>query len=129
LLTHRQQTVIAANRDPSHPTSKALLELPKGTGSKLIVVQYDASIESSAFDVVQQAQAQGVTHLDTVIANAAIVKGYPLVKDAVRSEMLEHYEVNVLGPVVLYQATRDLLQKSPRKPTFVFMGSGSGSLG
>ena len=78
---------------------------------------------------MKQAQAQGVAHIDTVIANAAIVKGYPLTKDAKRSEILEHYVVNVLGPVELYQATRDLLQKSTGKPIFVPLGSGAGALG
>ncbi|KAK0639653.1 hypothetical protein B0T16DRAFT_383366 [Cercophora newfieldiana] len=128
-LSQPNYTVIAANRDPNHPTSQALFELPKGAGSNLIVVKYDASQWDSAKDAVQQAQAQGVSHLDIVIANAAIAKSYPLVKDAVRSEMLEHYEVNVFGPIALYQATRDLLQKSPGKPVLALMGSGSGGLG
>ncbi|KXX76489.1 Norsolorinic acid ketoreductase [Madurella mycetomatis] len=128
-LSQPNHTVIAANRDPSHPTSQALADLPKGDGSKLIVVKYDASVERSAFDAVKQAQGQGIAHLDIVVANAAIVKHYPLAKDAQRSELLEHFKVNVLGPLELYQATRDLLQKSPGKPNLVLMGSGAGALG
>ncbi|KAH6628934.1 hypothetical protein F5144DRAFT_329224 [Chaetomium tenue] len=121
--------VIAANRDPSHPTSQALADLPKGDGSKLIVVKYDAGVEGAAFDALEQARGQGVTHLDVVVANAGIAKLYPLVKDAKRSDLLEHYHVNVLGPVELYQATRDLLEKSSGKPVFAILGSGAGALG
>ncbi|KAK0641684.1 hypothetical protein B0T16DRAFT_380607 [Cercophora newfieldiana] len=129
-LLRPNHTVIAANRDPTHPTSQALADLPKGDGSKLIVIKYDAATEQGAIDAVNQIQDYGVEHLDIVVANAAIVKHYPLVKDARRDEMLEHYQVNVLGPVALYQATRDLLQKSPSgKPIFAFMGSGAGALG
>jgi norsolorinic acid ketoreductase len=95
----------------------------------LIVAKYDASVEGSAFDVMAQIQGQEVTHLDIVVANAAIVTDYPLVKDAKRSDMLEYYQVNVLGPVELYQATRDLLQKSSGKPIFALMGSSAGALG
>ena len=40
----------------------------------------------------------------------------------------EHYEVNTLGPVVLFQAAHELLFKSPR-PTFVIVSSFIGSIG
>ena len=40
----------------------------------------------------------------------------------------DHYEVNTLGPVVLFQAAHDLLLKSPR-PTFVIISSFISSIG
>ncbi|KAK5659474.1 hypothetical protein OQA88_675 [Cercophora sp. LCS_1] len=128
-LSQPNHTVVAAVRDPGNSTSKALADLPKADGSKVIVVKLDAAIEKDAFDAVKTVQEQGISHLDIVVANAAIVKSYPFVKDAQRDELLEHYTVNVLGPVALYQATRDLLQKSTGKPIFAFMGSGAGALG
>lgn len=122
-------TVIAAVRDPGHPTSQALSQLPKGQGSGLMVVKYDASIEQDAFDMVKQLQEEhGLDHLDIVVANAGIAKGYPLVKDVTRDGILEHFQLNVLSVVSLYQATRELLHKSPNKPIFAPMGSGAGSL-
>jgi norsolorinic acid ketoreductase len=93
------------------------------------VVKYDASFEQSAFDAVKQATDHGVDHLDYVVANAGIAKGYPFVKDVKRADILEHIEVNVLSVVSLYQATRDLLRKSTMKPVFAIMGSGGGALG
>ncbi|KAK3290219.1 uncharacterized protein B0H64DRAFT_60796 [Chaetomium fimeti] len=129
LVALPNHTVIVANRDPRHPTSQALTELPRGDGSKLILAKYDASVEGAAFDAVKQIQGEGITHIDVVVANAAIAKLYPLVKEAKRSDLLEHYHVNVLGPVELYQATRDLLEKSPGKPMFTILGSAAGALG
>ncbi|KAJ5881068.1 uncharacterized protein N7473_012121 [Penicillium subrubescens] len=102
--------VVAAVRDPAHLTAQELAKLPTGEGSRIFVVKYDASIEQSAFDAVKEAIDQGVDHLDYVVANAAI-------------------EVNVLSVMSLYQATRDLIQKSTIKPVYAFMGSGAGTLG
>ncbi|KAI1122104.1 hypothetical protein F5Y10DRAFT_254869 [Nemania abortiva] len=121
--------VVAAVRNPAHQTAQALLELPTGSGSKLIVVKYDAGIWQSGFDAVKEVENQGVDHLDIVVANAGIANSYPYVKDVRPEDIREHVEVNVLSGVALYQATRELLQKSANKPVYVFMGSGAGALG
>jgi norsolorinic acid ketoreductase len=112
-----------------HPTAQDLAKLPTGEGSRIIVVRYDARVEQSAFDAVKEATDQGIDHLDYVVANAGIAKGYPFVKDVKRVDILEHIEVNVLSVVSLYQATRDLLQKSTINPVYAIMGSGAGALG
>lgn len=39
--------VIAANRDPEHPTSKALAELPTADGTSLLVVKIDATVRTA----------------------------------------------------------------------------------
>ena len=52
-----------------------------------------------------------------------------MVKDVKRSDLVEVFEINAFGPVSLYQATRDLLQKSEKKPIFAPVGSGAGALG
>jgi norsolorinic acid ketoreductase len=117
-------------RDPGHPTTRALADLPHGSGTTLITVQYDAGSEQGAADAIARLQTEhGIDHLDIVVANAGISKSLPLVKDAKWAEALEHVEVNVLGVVALYQAARDLLQRSAAKPIFAPVGSGAGSLG
>ncbi|KAK4443770.1 Norsolorinic acid ketoreductase [Podospora aff. communis PSN243] len=121
-LAQPNHTVIALNRSPS-PT---LDLLPRAPGSTLITLQYDASIPSSATNAIAALQEKGVSHLDIVIANAAILTGYPLVKDATREGLMEHYLVNVVGPLELYQAARGLLEKGER-PRFAIVGSGAGS--
>ncbi|CAG8283358.1 unnamed protein product [Penicillium olsonii] len=122
--------VVGAVRDPTHDSAQQLSSLPTGEGSRIILVKYDASIEQSAFDAVQEATEQGIDHFDYVVANAGIAKTFPLVKDAKRADLVEHHQVNVLSVLSLYQAVRDLLQKSTlSSPVFAIMGSGTGALG
>ncbi|KAM6483896.1 NAD(P)-binding protein [Trichoderma sp. SZMC 28011] len=129
-LSQPNYTVISANRDTSHPTSKALADLPKAEGSNLVVLKYDAGVEQDAFDLVKYLKGEhAIDHLDIVVANAGISKSYPLVKDVRRVDIQEHIDINAYGVVSLYQATRDLLQKSTKKPIFVTIGSGAGALG
>ncbi|KAK4068254.1 uncharacterized protein Triagg1_7497 [Trichoderma aggressivum f. europaeum] len=129
-LQQPNHTVISANRDPNHPTSKALADLPKAEGSSLVVSKYDAGVEQDAFDLVKDLKGEhGINHLDIVVANAAIAKSYPLVKDVRRADIQEHLDINTFGVLFLYQATRDFLQNSTKKPVFVTISSGAGSLG
>ncbi|GAW25205.1 putative aflatoxin biosynthesis ketoreductase nor-1 [Rosellinia necatrix] len=122
-------TVIAFNRNPSDAASASLDELPKGDGSGLLVVRYDAAAERSAFDAVAELRARhGVARLDVVVPNAAISREYPYARDVRRASVLEHVAVNVLAVLSLFQATRDLLRASAR-PVFAPMGSGAGYLG
>lgn len=129
MLTTSLQTVIAANRDPDSESSKSLFTLTRGSNSELLVLPYDAAVEQTAFDLVKQLRDEHrIGHLDIVIANAGITKIYPLVRDVKSFDMIEHLQVNTFGVVWLYQATRELLQKSPNKPVFTAAGSGAGSL-
>ncbi|KAI0518526.1 hypothetical protein F5B22DRAFT_654007 [Xylaria bambusicola] len=129
-LAFPNHTVIALNRDPEGATSKALFALPRGSNTTLIVTKYDAADGQSPFDAVKELQDKhGITHLDIVVANAGIVKIFPYARDVKREDILEHIQVNVLGVVSIFQATRELLKKSAREPIFAPMGSGAGALG
>lgn len=122
--------MVAANRNPAHPTSESLATLAKGEGSTLVVVKYEAAVEQDAFDIVNELkEKRGIEHLDIVIPNAAIFTKYPHVKDVQRADLREHMDINVYGMISLYQATRDLLQKSTREPIFAPITSTAGSLG
>ncbi|KAI1766298.1 hypothetical protein GGR53DRAFT_464534 [Hypoxylon sp. FL1150] len=129
-LAKPDHVVIAGNRDPAHPTSQALEDLPKGEGSRLVVVKIDACVDQDPFDAVKQLQAShGIEHLDIVIANAGVSYVWPAVADVKIADLRAHMEPNVYGVVALYQATRPLLQKSARKePVFAPMGSTAGLL-
>ncbi|KAJ5326050.1 hypothetical protein MYU51_010809 [Penicillium brevicompactum] len=129
LVAKPNYVVVAAVRDPEHSTAKELSLLPTGEGSRIVIVKYDAAVEQSAFDAVDEAVGKGIDHLDYVVANAGISKIYPLVKDVKRSDIVEHIEVNVLGVVSLYQASRSLLQKSTSSPVYSMIGSSGGALG
>ena len=122
--------MIAAVRDPQHPTAKELDQIKTGQDSSVIIVKYDAGNEQSAFEAVKELADNGIDHIDYVVANAGIAKQYPLVKDVKIQDLREHIEVNVFSVVSLYQATRPLLEKSvKKKPVYAIVGSGSGALG
>ncbi|WWC90938.1 uncharacterized protein L201_005876 [Kwoniella dendrophila CBS 6074] len=118
--------VIAANRDIYSSSSKALNDLPKGEGSKAILVKVEAVIQDDAFQAVEQLKQQGIERIDIVIANAGISNTFPTVAKLKISDLDAHIRVNVYGVVWLYQATLPLLHKSSN-PKFINVGSLAGS--
>ncbi|KAI6081464.1 NAD(P)-binding protein [Hypoxylon rubiginosum] len=124
-LSRPNYTVIAANRDPQHPLSKALYDLPKGPGSNLVIVKVDATVETDALEAIRG--LKDIDHLDLVIANAGIAKKYPKVADLKAADLLEHMTTNVLGAVWLFQATLPLLMKA-ENPSWVTVGSDAGCI-
>ena len=125
-LAKPNHTVIAANRDPLHATSKALANLPTGPGSRLIVVKIDASVESDPFEAVKHLETQEDIHqLDVVIANAGVSYIWPEVSKLKIADLQAHLTPNVFGVVWLYQATLPLLRKGTN-PKWVTMGSQAG---
>ncbi|OQD80276.1 hypothetical protein PENANT_c037G00507 [Penicillium antarcticum] len=70
----------------------------------------------------------GVDHIDYAVANAGIAKAFLLIKDAKRTDVLEHIELIVLSDISFYQSTRRILKKSVTKPVYAVMGSGAGAL-
>lgn len=126
-LARDDHTVVAAVRDPDHPTSKALADLPKGKQSRLVVVKIDSTAETDALEAAAQLPAQGIDRLDLVIANAGVARSFPKVSEVEIAEIQAHITPNVFGVVWLYQATLPLLQKSAQ-PKWVTMGSTAGQL-
>jgi norsolorinic acid ketoreductase len=131
LLQRPSTTVIAAVRDPSHPTAKALTELPTAEGSSLILVRLNSSDKGSAQEAVKALKKDhSVDYIDVVIANAGIGTGGGPVRNTTTENLTEHVLVNTIGPVVLFQATASLLQASPTKqPIFVAISTLIGSIG
>jgi NAD(P)-dependent dehydrogenase (short-subunit alcohol dehydrogenase family) len=126
-LAKPNHTIIAANRSPDNASSKELLKLPTGAGSKIVVVKYDAAKEESGREVVEELKSQGIDYLDVVIANAAIANAFPLVRDAKVADLEAHLKPNYYGVLWLYQATRELLLKG-KNPQWVTMGSSAGKI-
>lgn len=128
-LAQPNNVVIAANRDPSHPSSRSLKDLPKAKGSRLIVVKVDASLEQDSYNAVKELQeSYGFDHLDLVIANAGISNIWPTVAELKITDLEAHMAPNVYGVIRLYQATRSLLTKSTKGPKFVPISSMAGCL-
>lgn len=94
-------TVIAANRNPDHPTSKELSKLLTAEGSKLVVVKIDARVWNDAFGAVKTLEGHGIDHIDIVIANAGVSYTWPSVAEVKEEDLKAHFEANAYGVVSL----------------------------
>ena len=93
------------------------------------MVHIDNLSEGSATDAVKDLQSKhGITKLDVVIANAGISNFYGPAISTPLSEVRNHFEVNAIGSLALFQATWPLLEAAP-KPTFVVVSTGLASIG
>jgi norsolorinic acid ketoreductase len=125
-------TVIAAIRDsPSSEKAQSMIAAITeiGYGSRVIPMQYDAGLLSSAQELVDGLKnSESITHIDTVIANAGIASQWGDTKDVQAEEVLTLFRVNTMGPLLLYQATRDLLLAAKGEPNFFLVSSVLGSV-
>jgi NAD(P)-dependent dehydrogenase (short-subunit alcohol dehydrogenase family) len=126
-LARPGNNVVAGVRDPEHPNAKALAELPRGDGTRLLVVKIDSLVESDPADAVKTLAKEGIDALDVVVGNAGIAKCHPFVSNVTKADLQQHIDTNVWGVLYLYQATLPLLLKSPN-PRWVTMGSEAGGL-
>ncbi|KAH7141040.1 hypothetical protein EDB81DRAFT_844025 [Dactylonectria macrodidyma] len=122
-------TVIAGVRDPGSESSKVLQSLTFGRGSRAILVKIDSASEADFPKAVETLRSQySVEKLDLVIANAGISKYFGKASVTPVQEMMDHFTINAVGPLLLFQATSSLLSASPA-PKFVTISSGAGSIG
>lgn len=129
-LTQRPNTtVIAAVRDPSSAAKDFdALAQKAANGSKIIVVKINSTSEVDAKAAVERLKGQGINELDVVIANAGILNHHGGVASIPIKQLREHLEVNAVGPAILFQAVRPLLEQS-KAPRFVYISSIIGSIG
>ncbi|KAF2166701.1 hypothetical protein M409DRAFT_36665, partial [Zasmidium cellare ATCC 36951] len=128
LLRREGATVVAAVRDPEHETARSLQELSRAQNARLIVVKIDAASKTDHAAAVKQIEENHhVKTIDVVIANAGIINSTPLVRESTFEGLLEHYQVNTVGTVMLYQATRTLLLES-KNPRFIVTSGSGGSI-
>ncbi|MCJ1448499.1 MAG: hypothetical protein MMC23_009016 [Stictis urceolatum] len=127
LLKRPNTTVIAAVRNPFASTS--LTSLPTGPNSTLITISIDATFPESAHSAIKTLQSEhSISKIDVVIANAGISDYYGPATITPIEEVTRHYNVNVIGPLALFQATYPLLKKSSN-PKFVGISTGAASIG
>ncbi|KAJ4329968.1 hypothetical protein N0V87_010415 [Didymella glomerata] len=130
LLQRPHTTIIAGVRDPA--VSATILDsLPTAAGSKVIVVKIDSQSEADAKEAVSQLSTQhNITSLDVVIANAGIAHSGTSVAQTSSESLRDHLNTNAIGPVLLFQAFRPLLQASKcGNPVFLATSTVVGSIG
>ncbi|KAF7916079.1 hypothetical protein BELL_0970g00010 [Botrytis elliptica] len=129
LVQRQNTTVIAGVRDLSSTSSKSLSDISTATGSRIIPLAISSTDDLSPSQAVEALQkTHSVTSIDVVIANAGISQYYGKVSETPLSEVRDHFEVNTIGVLTLYQATLPLLLKSPT-PVFVALSTSLASIG
>lgn len=128
LLARPNHVVIATVRDVSK--AQPLTEIPVAAHSRLVIVKIDATVENDAAAAVRYLANHGhpITHIDTVIANAAVCTGWPTLADLNVDDLMTCFKPNVVGIIWLYKALRPLLNNSSN-PKWVTIGSINGSIG
>ncbi|KAJ7796889.1 hypothetical protein B0H14DRAFT_3549604 [Mycena olivaceomarginata] len=114
-LATRPNTIVFANLVAKHPNVHPI-KLTSGD-----------EVDNAAAAVEIQKIAG---HIDVLIANAGISKYYGSLTTTPLSEFRDHWEVNSLGLVVLFQAVHKLLFASPTgAPKLAYISSVLGSIG
>ncbi|KII93152.1 hypothetical protein PLICRDRAFT_35337 [Plicaturopsis crispa FD-325 SS-3] len=125
LVLRDDVVVFAGARDPA--AAKNLQALATEHPAKLHVVKLTSGNEEdnqAAAALVQKVAG----HVDVIIANAGIAETWAPVHKAPAEDVRRHFEVNAIGPLVLFQALYPLLQAAPQPPKFVVISSISGSI-
>lgn len=102
-------------------------ELASKSNGKVVVVKLESTGVEDAKAVAATIQ-KNEGKIDVVIANAGIAKYYGPVSETPLSEIQDHFDVNVKGAIILYQAIYALLSKSA-EPKFIYISSFAGSIG
>ncbi|CAF4081959.1 unnamed protein product [Adineta steineri] len=126
-LAKRADTLIYAGvRDPSKDDE--LKKLNSQT-KNIHIIKLESISESDAKAAAEKIEKTS-GYIDVVIANAGILNYQgPIVITPIK-EIRDHYEVNVAGPLILFQALYPLLSKSKSgAPKFVVISSAVGSIG
>ncbi|KAJ6576949.1 hypothetical protein DFH09DRAFT_1450537 [Mycena vulgaris] len=125
-LAARPDTVVFAGaRDPAaHSLKDLAAKHPNVHPVKL--TSADQADNEAAIAEIQKIAGQ----LDVIIANAGIAKHQGPLATTPISEFKDHWEVNTLGTVVLFQAAHTLLLASPTKaPIFALISTAGASMG
>lgn len=125
LVQRDNAIVFAGARDPSQAESlNALVQKYPGRLHVVKLISVDEEGNRAAIEEIREKAGR----LDVVIANAGISKYYGSGLMAPAQEMRDHYEINVIGTLVLFQASYPLLKASTQNPKFILISSGAGSI-
>ncbi|KAH6723066.1 hypothetical protein BKA61DRAFT_638119 [Leptodontidium sp. MPI-SDFR-AT-0119] len=138
LLLRPNTTVIATIRTPSTPTS-SLTSLPTGKNSKLLILPLDftnTSTSAETFTAFQHTMENvySIKHINTIIANAGTGTSFHVSNTTPLSSLMENFEINTLGPIMLYQTLYPLLTAKAKgegvagEGKFILISSSLGSI-
>ncbi|KAH8176715.1 short chain dehydrogenase domain-containing protein [Sarocladium implicatum] len=126
-LRQPNHIVIAALRDIFSPNAKALLELPVGEGSRVVLIKVEAASTTDSFAAAKELEAQGITKLDIIIANAATVGNQGPIESIDPRDVADVYVINAAGPALLFMGLKPLLDRA-ENPKWMAMSSAVASI-
>ncbi|KAI0194582.1 hypothetical protein F4808DRAFT_337524 [Astrocystis sublimbata] len=129
-LARPDHIVIGSVRDKSSPLAHDLENLPRASGSRLLLVKIQNTCPTDPFEAAEEIKAAGINHLDIVIANAGGLREIVAPIEKVTAEDVnETFQINAVGPLMLFQAVCPLLQQSQASPRWLSVTSIIGSIG
>jgi norsolorinic acid ketoreductase len=127
LLARKDTRVIAGVRSLKSAASEKLIAQSE-SDSNLIVVQLDSESDTDASEAARTVQEKhNIDHLDLIIANAGIAGGGDALIDVKANQFRNILNVNVVSPLLLFQAFQPLLSKG-YNPRILFVSSSVGSI-
>ncbi|KAL7624839.1 hypothetical protein AAE478_004053 [Parahypoxylon ruwenzoriense] len=127
-LLRPNHTVIGSVRNFASAGVAELKASPKAEGSKAFFVHIENSSPEDPKKAAEEIKAQGIDHIDIIIANAGGSPPVVPLDEVSQDDMITAFRTNVCGPLALFQAFKPLLQKS-EKPKWVSISSIGSSLG
>lgn len=122
--------MVGTVRDPSLPEVQELSAFPRGDGSKILFLKIHSDSETDALEGVRSLTTQhGIDKLDIVIANSGIFKAsaHQKISQIKIEDLKEHFDINTLSVVRLFQATLPLQEKATN-PIFLVNSAGAGTI-
>ncbi|KAI0189469.1 NAD(P)-binding protein [Astrocystis sublimbata] len=112
-LSRPNHVVIGSVRDDDTPSVAELRNFTPAEGSKLLLVHIESTSPEDPKKAAAEVEAAGITHVDTIIANAG-ASPFPVepIETVPNEHMIWAFQANAAGPLGLFQAFRHLLQKS-----------------
>ncbi|KAI4519356.1 NAD(P)-binding protein [Schizophyllum commune Loenen D] len=125
LLAARPDTIVFAGaREPARATDlQALATAHPNRVYPVKLISADRAINAAAAEEIKKVGGK----LDVIIANAAISECIENMLGVPKEELVRHFEINSVGPLMLFQAVWPLLKASPA-PKFVPITSMVGSV-
>ncbi|KAM0746071.1 NAD(P)-binding protein [Meredithblackwellia eburnea MCA 4105] len=124
LSEQAENIVYAGTRQPAK--SKELLELAAARPNVHPIELSSANVEDNK--AAAKKIEQEVGKLDVVIANAGVSHSFAPALEVSIDAVRDHFEVNTLGPLILFQAVGHLLLKGTN-PKWILMSTGAASMG
>ncbi|GME24975.1 putative toxin biosynthesis protein [Neofusicoccum parvum] len=128
-LAKRPGTVIfAAIRDIAKRDAVEKINNNAAKGSKVVAVQIRAGNVEDHEALPAALSQSGVDHLDVVVANAGISNYYGPAATTPLDQFRDHFEVNTIGLIALFQAVWPFLGRS-EAPKFIYVSTAVASMG